>query len=288
MSQLGSPRRLKTIYDANKRSARAAATWSKAQDTKDFAPFFQYKLGPSSKHRDQHKSWENTILPIDHPFWNYAMPPNGWGCKCFVIQITKKQAELQGGFSPNPKLDFLTTEKQGVKIKHLKGVDPAWSSNSGKFRNKILSESLEKKLLEVPSTMAKSQISSIVASKYFTSFFNKSKKIQPEMKAIQPKEYNFVPVGYVNKGIVKEHQIIRLSEDTLANIKVSNPKIKAEDYGLIQEIIDSRHYNKKHKAYIKKIGKYGYVVAANFTKERELLLTNFYRLNDNELKEFSN
>ncbi|MFL1781439.1 Phage Mu protein F like protein [Candidatus Hepatincolaceae symbiont of Richtersius coronifer] len=250
--QLGSPRRLKTIYDANKRSARAAATWSKAQDTKDFAPYFQYKLGPSSKHRDQHLAWANMILPIDHPFWNYAMPPNGWGCKCFVVQITTKQAELQGGLSPNPKLDFLTTEKQGVKIKHLKGVDPAWSSNSGKFRNKILSESLEKKLLEVPSKMAKSQIASIVASKYFTSFFNNSKTLQPEVKGVPLREYNFVPIAYVNKGIVKEPQIMRLSEDTLANIKIINPDIKIEDYRLIQEIIESGHYNKKHKAYIKK------------------------------------
>src|SRR5688572_26307789 len=41
-AQLGSPRRLRTIYSANIRSAFAAGIWERAQRTKATRPFFAY------------------------------------------------------------------------------------------------------------------------------------------------------------------------------------------------------------------------------------------------------
>jgi len=77
--QLGSPRRLKTIYNANLRSARSAGQWDRAQRTKEALPYFRYSLGPSEKHRKEHAAWQGTILPVDDPWWETHMPPNGWG-----------------------------------------------------------------------------------------------------------------------------------------------------------------------------------------------------------------
>ncbi len=53
------------------------------------------------------------------------MPPNGWGCKCYVTQITKNQAEKLGGVSKAEKLDFSSKDINGKEVKYLKGVDPA-------------------------------------------------------------------------------------------------------------------------------------------------------------------
>lgn len=78
-AQLGSPRRLRTIFKANMRSARAAGQWERIQRTKRTHPFLLYRLGPSENHRPEHVAWDGTLLPVDHTFWHDHMPPNGWG-----------------------------------------------------------------------------------------------------------------------------------------------------------------------------------------------------------------
>ena len=78
-AQLGSPRRLRVIYDANVRSARAAGQWERVQRTKRALPYLLYQLGPSRTHRDEHVAWAGTLLPADDPWWDTHWTPNGWG-----------------------------------------------------------------------------------------------------------------------------------------------------------------------------------------------------------------
>jgi len=94
--QLGSPRRLRTIYDANLRSARAAGQWERIQRTKKLRPYLVYELGPSERHRADHAAKRGLVLPADDPFWETWFPPNGWGCKCRVRQIGRSEAERLG------------------------------------------------------------------------------------------------------------------------------------------------------------------------------------------------
>lgn len=78
-AQLGSPRRLKTIFRANMRSARAAGQWARIQRTKATHPSLLYQLGPSREHRDEHVAWNGTLLPVDDEWWDTRYPPNGYG-----------------------------------------------------------------------------------------------------------------------------------------------------------------------------------------------------------------
>jgi hypothetical protein len=89
--QLGSPRRLQTIYNANLRTARQAGQWERIQRTKVTHPYLLYQLGPSARHRPQHVAWSGLLLPVDDEFWQYAMPPNGWGCKCWTRQVNRME-----------------------------------------------------------------------------------------------------------------------------------------------------------------------------------------------------
>ena len=50
-ARLGSPRRLRVIYDANMRTARAAGQWGRIQRGKRSHPYLIYELGPSREHR---------------------------------------------------------------------------------------------------------------------------------------------------------------------------------------------------------------------------------------------
>ena len=79
LAQLGSPRRLRTIFEANMRSARAAGQWARAQRTKGTHPYLLYGRSPSREPRQEHRAWEGTLLPVDDPWWDTHFPPNGWG-----------------------------------------------------------------------------------------------------------------------------------------------------------------------------------------------------------------
>ncbi len=132
--------------------------------------------------------------------------------------------------------------------------------------------------------MAESQIQSITASNYFKSFFEKSKQIQKEVKHIRDKQYNFVPVAYVDKGITKKPKVLRVTEETLANKKVVHPDITLQEYSFIQEIINTGIYNKSKQVYYKQInGKY-YLVAVKITKNNELIMSSFYRITEEQAK----
>ncbi|MBT2131217.1 phage minor head protein [Aliiroseovarius lamellibrachiae] len=145
--RLGSPRRLKTIYRANKRSARAAGQWDRIQRTKRALPYLIYGLGPSERHRPHHQAKEGLVLPVDDPFWQTWYPPNGWGCKCHVRQITKREAESRGvSESPEIPMRRVVNTRTG-EIKEIpSGIDAGWEMNPGLYRQKRMAEFLAEKL----------------------------------------------------------------------------------------------------------------------------------------------
>lgn len=88
-----SPRRLKTIYDTNMRTAYSAGQWQRIQRTKRGLPYLLYTVGPSREHRPEHLDWNGTLLSVDDEWWDTHMPQNGYGCKCRVRQISKREYE---------------------------------------------------------------------------------------------------------------------------------------------------------------------------------------------------
>ena len=56
-------------------------------------PYLLYQVGPSPVRWEPHRHWEGLILPVDDEFWEYASPPNGFGCKCRVLQLTSAEAD---------------------------------------------------------------------------------------------------------------------------------------------------------------------------------------------------
>lgn len=168
-AQLGSPRRLQTIYRANIRSAMAAGQWDRAQKVKRALPYFLYQLGPSKHHRQDHASLEGLVLPVDDPFWNTHFPPNGWGCKCWVRQISEaardgmvrngvpsrgtpemdqqgrptgrtstRQIPAKTRAPPIVYRDWLN-QRTGQIEKVPEGIDPGWDTNPGRDRLRFFS-----------------------------------------------------------------------------------------------------------------------------------------------------
>lgn len=154
--QLGSPRRLRTIYRANLRSARAAGQWARIQRTIRALPYLVYLLGPSERHRPHHEAKAGLVLPADDPFWETWFPPNGWGCKCHVRQISRREAE-QRGISERPAIarrevvNGRTGEVRQVPV----GIDPGWEGNPGLARQRGMEQFLADRLDAVDPEVAR-------------------------------------------------------------------------------------------------------------------------------------
>ncbi len=162
---LGTPRRLRVIYDTNMRTARAAGQWERIQRTKTALPYLTYRLGPSERHRPAHQAKRGITLPVGDPFWQSWYPPNGWGCKCWVRQITAAEAERLG-ISDSP--DIQTREWENPRTGEVRqvpvGIDPGWERNPGALRLQYVEQMLHGKLLDAPREVQKVVLRDIATS----------------------------------------------------------------------------------------------------------------------------
>jgi SPP1 gp7 family putative phage head morphogenesis protein len=129
----GKLHRYRTIYDTNMRTARAVGQWERVQRTKELRPNLIYRLGPSERHRPEHELLDGFIAPIDDPVWGSYYPPNGWGCKCWVRQISDRQTTQLGGVSPPKPIERVrhVNKRTGEVSFPPRGVDPGWDYSPG-------------------------------------------------------------------------------------------------------------------------------------------------------------
>lgn len=92
---------LATEYNMAIRQARAAEQWTKFVEEKKVYPNLEYMPSQSADPSDDHMKYYGIIKPINDPFWDTALPPSRWGCKCWVKQ-TKAEATDQEIDAPAP------------------------------------------------------------------------------------------------------------------------------------------------------------------------------------------
>ena len=147
-AQLGSSRRLETIWRVNMGQASQAGIWERGSRSSSH-PYILYRLGPSQVHREQHERWNGLLLPKEDPFWKTAFPRNGWGCKCTTRFVSRAQAEryrrkgLPGGGKPQEKAPQLkrmtyTNTRTGEVRQGFEGIDPGFERNPGEGREQQL------------------------------------------------------------------------------------------------------------------------------------------------------
>ena len=165
-AQLGSRRRLRTIYRANLRAARSAGVWDRAQRTKRTHPCFLYEPGPARKGCGRHAAWAGTLLPIDHPWWNDHFPPNGWNCRCRVRPLDGAEVERRGGpTEPPPREEVPWWNARACRFEISDaGLDPAWATNPGKHRAHGPLGYLKEELDPAEAAFARAAIASLLDS----------------------------------------------------------------------------------------------------------------------------
>ena len=226
--QLGSPRRLRTIYQANMRSARAAGQWARIQRTKTTHPYLLYQLGPSETHRAQHAAWAGTLLPSDDPWWEDHFPPNGWGCKCWVRAVSRREAERVGGVTACPVADPVewTNKRTGEALTVDRGLDPAWARNSGRDRDRILQDQLARRIDQADQELAHAAVRRVVESRLL------DRHLVPGRRGGIPK--GDLPIAVLEqkwkKHLESATQVVRLTERIAEKLPEKHPELTLGDY----------------------------------------------------------
>ena len=123
---IDAPHRLKTIYETNLRSAYMKGRFDRSYES-DAHPYLMYRVGPSKVHRPEHLAFDGLILDKNDKFWLSHNPPNGWGCKCYTVAVSKARKERyeKEGIPGDCPLEASNPESMPLTIKiKAKTVSP--------------------------------------------------------------------------------------------------------------------------------------------------------------------
>ncbi|WP_372400279.1 phage minor head protein [Azospirillum sp. HJ39] len=157
--QLGSPRRLKTIFDTNVRMSMAAGQWERIDRLAPARPYLRYVAVKDERTRPEHLAWNGTILKVGHPWWDTHSPPCGWGCRCTLQQLSAKDLERNGWTetATPPPLDPRpwVNNRTGETVEVPAGVDPGFGYHKGKAaRTASAARQLLEKMAALPPELA--------------------------------------------------------------------------------------------------------------------------------------
>lgn len=71
-------------------SAEMAAKWEQYAEDGDRYNL-QYRTAGDDKVRPEHAALNGVTLPMSDTFWETYYPPNGWNCRCTVVQVRKSK-----------------------------------------------------------------------------------------------------------------------------------------------------------------------------------------------------
>mgnify|MGYP001765241371 CR=1 FL=1 len=147
-AQLGSVRRLRTIYQTNVQTAYMAGRYKRYVSNAVDRPYWRYVAIMDGRTRPAHAALNGKVFRWDDPIWKVIWPPNGWGCRCRVVALTQAEFDALGlplddgtdmifeSEVPINRDGDLVTVK-GVRYtdssgkQHVFRPDPGWDYNPG-------------------------------------------------------------------------------------------------------------------------------------------------------------
>ncbi len=307
-----SDRRLKKIYEVNKRQANQYGNWQRFEASKKHFPYLQYRIGASVVHREAHLRFNGLVLHIDDPFWDTHMPMNGWGCKCWVQQLTEKKAQ-EIGISQSLKIEYhdWVNPHTGEVKKVPKGISPGFEYNVGKHRSQAIENIVGDKIsekknfaphqaLRLLGLLSKGKVND-VQSLHFKKGYevleqivkdNPNKKLRELQNEF--KQGLFWKVAFVSNELqqmfkAKTNQVW-ISDQTLIKqiVNRNGQPIFMKEYFLIDEIINKADekvfFDDKKVAFFHYKDHWYKVVVKTTVKRDELIVLSFYKTTANEIK----
>ena len=247
--QLGSVRRLRTIFDVNIRTAYAEGQWKRIERVAESRPYLRYVATLDNRTRPQHRAWHEIILPIDHPFWETHFPPNGWRCRCGVVQLSDDDLKRNDWkVSSSPRVQTIPWENRRTgKIHQVPvGIDPGWDHNVGKISGRVRTrELLEERVRAWPEMAADAALE--MRERDFG-----SRAFRDFIRNARPGHKTYWPVGALpidrarNLGLPEDHsRIVDLTPDTVSEKRHRDRFVKftAGDWARIQTMLNDGEWS---------------------------------------------
>lgn len=139
--------RTRVIYQQNMLTSQAAGRLAQLRDPelRLLKPFWMYRHSGSENPRHQHKRWDGMTLPADHPWFATHYPPNGWGCGCRVVAVSRRDVARMGGRI----VDEPPPDEPGA-------IDEGWDYMPGGDVTEELRQIVEDKAPQLPLPLRKS------------------------------------------------------------------------------------------------------------------------------------
>ena len=102
---------LRTEYNFARNASLMAAKWKEFEADGD-RYHLQYRTAGDERVRASHRRLNNITLPITSRFWDDYLPPNGYGCRCTVVQVRK------GKYPLSDEREALNLASQATAGKH--------------------------------------------------------------------------------------------------------------------------------------------------------------------------
>lgn len=231
---IDAPHRLKTIYETNLRSAYMKGRFDRSYES-DAHPYLMYRVGPSKVHRPEHLAFDGLILDKNDKFWLSHNPPNGWGCKCYTVAVSKarkERYEKEGipGDCPleasnpermpltikikaktvSPKISYKTyiNKRNGTISKAPSGVDPSFNFNIGNYSRDLVlfDDFMRKGKKDFPKrfeNIAETILRNEIKKEQFESFIEKAFANATCGQSPDNNSKNITAVGFISSAISK-------------------------------------------------------------------------------------
>lgn len=229
--QLGSLRRLRTIFDTNLRVSYAAGHWASFERNKAERPWLRYVAILDGRTRPEHAAQHDVTLPVGHRHWNVWAPPNGWNCRCALTSLSDEELEELGirptETPPAPPDRPWLNRRTGLVDQVPEGIDPGWAYNPGRANARAaINSAFAQKAAGAPVELVDALVRERVASEDFTRFLADPQGEMPVM-AILPA---------VAEAIGTRATAGLLSTETLEKQRRHHPELTDDDYRRLPSI----------------------------------------------------
>lgn len=82
-------RHLESEFRMCQAAGQSALQWQQQWQDRDLYPKLQYRTANDARVRASHRILEGVCYPIEAAFWDTMYPPNGFGCRCGVKQVSE-------------------------------------------------------------------------------------------------------------------------------------------------------------------------------------------------------
>lgn len=314
--QLGSVRRLKTIYGTNLQTAYMAGRWQGQVENARERPYWMYIAIDDSRTRASHRRLHRRVFRWDDPIWQTIYPPNDWGCRCRIRALTEQQVRDMGLSVENSDgklreelalVSKRTGELAPVSTYDLGGgstfkTGAGWAYNPGAAH-------WQPDLDQYPYATAKQYIEGVVTGPPFTRFYSNTEAMVERVRAGQPglgrealrsavrpfTTNQAFPIAVVSErvraALQAESQTVKLSQDSLVKqiINRTNQPVALASYQLLQTNIErARHIIQEdglnHIYYFESAGTLYRAVVKRTRDGRELFLQTLHASNQRQLR----